>query len=964
MLRISKRAIELEQHEDVFLARYGRLHISALRLTGGDRARADDLIQDAFVHFTRARPNLDALVNLDGYLYRMLRNLHVSEVRRAARSDSRSLAAIDYDSAELVLRVVDPASLIRTQDELRLICRYACIRKESSKAGSVLALRFLHGYYPQEIARVMCASRQAVEERLRVARAEARNYLNDPGGLSFMRGATHAAEKLARVKTGFAQPTDELLADLRRTIFAVRQGSCLTREHLSALYENRGTNQIDCRTLSHLVSCARCLDAANHQLGLPPLAERYPPDVLGNDDRNKAKDHRSGGGGDDGDDGAGGAGVDGEAERGCRRRARDLFEHRPQELRICVNGYTAAAARITSDLCEHTINTNESIDFIEIFSEQDVRLLFINREELLDVERRKQSVTLTLSDERSLRVVVGSGAQTAIYVTYQDPLMRPDPVGSKAARIEPLTLLRESGKPSATGEDEARSGYTITSAWQRMLAWLAARLPSPRMLKTATAGLVAVALIAVLLVRTLAPAVSAAELLRRAAIVEETAGSNPYFARQRTLLLEEREGKEGKLISRRKIEIWQSASRKTEARRVYTERGELVAGRWGNEAGAVIYRSGAQPETEERAQPLTSSLAEDGSAWRLDATPQSFVDLVGDANAVSVEETEGNYVFKYDARSSGGGSPLLRASLVLKRSDLIPLEETLLVAGREGAREYKLIVGETRQRFEHEVDSSVFVPDPELRGTKGVTATRGRWRSPDIESAPTPDSPPTQTSATARASAELEVEVTYLLNEIKANLGEQVSLTRTQEDLLRVEALVETEQRKEEVLRSLGSVRNNPAIRIDVLTVAEAAKSRRESSSPVIEREVETITNQIPASAELRRHLRAQGRGASEHEIAQLADRIMDRSRRGVLHASALQRLVKRFPAREVDALAPDARDKWRRMIREHAQSYRREAAALRRELRSVFPGAPANERAATGAPATDATKAAAQLLR
>src|SRR5687767_8149743 len=173
-------------HEEVFLARYGPLRAWALRLAAGDAARAEDLVHDAFVHFTLARPELERIQNLDGYLYQMLRNLNTSQLRRAARRREDAPAVVEYDSVEFALRGSDPRDLIRVQDELRQVCRYACLRKESSKAGSVLILRFMHGYYPAEIARVCNSSREAVEERLRVARSEAAQFLKDPSSLRFL----------------------------------------------------------------------------------------------------------------------------------------------------------------------------------------------------------------------------------------------------------------------------------------------------------------------------------------------------------------------------------------------------------------------------------------------------------------------------------------------------------------------------------------------------------------------------------------------------------------------------------------------------------------------------------------------------------------------------------------------------------------------------------------------------------
>src|SRR5215210_6141597 len=154
MQQTRKFAANVERHEEVFLARYMRLRTWALQLTENDRERAEDLVHDAYIQFTFTRPELNTISNLDGYLYTMLRNLHLSQVRRSLRLQHRSLSVVDYDSAEIGLQIADSREQIHFQDELRQVCNYACARKDTSKAGSVLILRFLHGYYPGEIAKV------------------------------------------------------------------------------------------------------------------------------------------------------------------------------------------------------------------------------------------------------------------------------------------------------------------------------------------------------------------------------------------------------------------------------------------------------------------------------------------------------------------------------------------------------------------------------------------------------------------------------------------------------------------------------------------------------------------------------------------------------------------------------------------------------------------------------------------
>src|SRR5260370_28741654 len=181
-----------ETHEDLFMQCYKQLLGQALQLTGRDKQQAEDVVHDAYIQFTVARPDLRSIENIEGYLYGMVRKLHMSHLRRATRLQYCSSFLVDYESLEIGLRAMDLGAQMRVQDELRLICRYACIRKRSSKAGSALLLRFFHGYYPTEIARILISPRSAVDDWLRIARREAKIYINDPHSLNFMDERTAA----------------------------------------------------------------------------------------------------------------------------------------------------------------------------------------------------------------------------------------------------------------------------------------------------------------------------------------------------------------------------------------------------------------------------------------------------------------------------------------------------------------------------------------------------------------------------------------------------------------------------------------------------------------------------------------------------------------------------------------------------------------------------------------------------
>lgn len=72
----------------------------AYKITGRDREQAEDLVHDLFVLFMASRPDLDSLDNADGYLYTSLRNLHLSNARRAARRQEVVVAYGDFDVLE------------------------------------------------------------------------------------------------------------------------------------------------------------------------------------------------------------------------------------------------------------------------------------------------------------------------------------------------------------------------------------------------------------------------------------------------------------------------------------------------------------------------------------------------------------------------------------------------------------------------------------------------------------------------------------------------------------------------------------------------------------------------------------------------------------------------------------------------------------------------------------------------
>jgi hypothetical protein len=193
------------------------------------------------------------------------------------------------------------------------------------------------------------------------------------------------------------------------------------------------------------------------------------------------------------------------------------------------------------------------------------------------------------------------------------------------------------------------------------------------------------------------------------------------------------------------------------------------------------------------------------------------------------------------------------------------------------------------------------------------------------------------------ATPELEVEVLRLLNQAGADMGEQVSVTRTPEGLLQVLGLTQTDKRKRELLSALSSLAGNPAVRLDIQTLDEALARRPKdqvSSSSITVETTQPSSNTLPIDQELRHYFarRNVSEAQTDEAIRQFGDRTLRRSLQVLMHAAALKSLAQRFSQEELRTLDADAKAKWLLLIRRHAQGLQQESAVLRREVAPLFP--------------------------
>ncbi len=277
---------------------------------------------------------------------------------------------------------------------------------------------------------------------------------------------------------------------------------------------------------------------------------------------------------------------------------------------------------------------------------------------------------------------------------------------------------------------------------------------------------------------------------------------------------------------------------------------------------------------------------------------------------------------------------IAEAVFIVRAKDWEPSELRLNVRAETGNRIYELAEDLSEVLNLAQVDPKIFTNETvALSPTPKASPQTSPVASPLAKL--NPSNVPLVTQPVA--SADLEVEALQLLNQVGADLGEQISVKRTQEGTLQVSGIVETEQRKTEILNALAPIKNNPAVRVEIQTVAEAVAKQTNTPNPSPStRAVQIAGNTMAAEPELRAYFGREG-GDTDAAIRRFAAHMVSLSNQGMDHLWAIKRLLNQFSPEEQRALTPEARAKWLGLIHAHARSYQQSSQSLRRELQPVF---------------------------
>jgi DNA-directed RNA polymerase specialized sigma24 family protein len=886
-----------QRPEELLETYYGQLLQWGTLITRGDEVMARDIVHDLCLHFTLAQPDLNHVENLDGYLYTSLRHLYLSALDKASREATRLLSVAEYDSIHFAPRSGSPELLLQRQNDIRRICSYAIWRKETSKSASYLTLLFFHGYSRSEIAALACAPLAAIYNKLKIARQELKAHLAQSNSLSIARGDNPPVPALRVTPVPFA----ELFDELRTTILGARSTDCLAADSLLAHYPSTGPKPISCSLLSHIVSCERCLTLLDRHLQRPTSSDREPPlDSMGGSDFKR---------------GSNASGGDYRLfMRSVRWRRDRVYEHRPQALSITVNGKITAFHDVQSErstLCSR-IENPESAQFVEVFSDQQIRLAMLPVGERPPTGQHSQTQRIALSDDRWLELTLrfdGLGLHSE--VTYVDPTLAATTVSDDAEEL-PL--------PAASTEFAETiwfSPATTHNSWHTRVLEALRRMLGQRGL--AWSAMVVIAAIAgTVAYRQLAWHWNPDELLAKSKQVESA--DLDGFVEHRVLDLQAAAA-DGIPVLKGTIDLWQGRNGR-HLRRLYDSSKHLLAEDWqtrDGHQGSVITPDADHLPAEARA--LIGL-----GVWRQDVSAGAFEAIA--PHQLTMHRTANNYEI---TTTASNGLHFASATLVLDRR-LHAIGEILRIQSGNSVSTVRLVEAAYERRPLASVPDSAFEPSD--------LGSRSEFQ-PQSPSSAQPFAQSNPFGSDVR-TAELEVAVLAQLNRIGADVGEPLKVERTANEHIRVDGVVEDADRRRQIVTALEAIPDRRLL--DVLVVSQLdikvphglSKLRTSHATSVY-----TVENsQSPADALIRNHLSREG--LSSDRISALAAQFtrdtLGHAQHALQEAYALDRLGSSFSSTELREMDAASDHQWAQMAAWHASVLNRELRALHDQLVQLTP--------------------------
>ena len=888
--------------DQLLASRYSQLLKWGLVLTRGDADKAQDIVQEFCLYFALTKPDLSAVANLDGYLYTCLRHIFLSGLARSSREALHFVSVAEFDSVDFALAAYRSGDPLQMQNDLRRICGYAVWRKASSKSASYFVLHFFHGYSRREIAELACLPISAIYNKLKAARGEVKSYLESPGKLRIVNRDLPPPPALSWVLLSSA----EIFNELRQAILRSRTSDCLPEEDLLAHYRSSMSTPISCSLLAHLVSCERCLAIVDRHFRRPTLSDREPLDGFG-----------SSSGISNGIAAEASAMANKAMMRSVHKRWARVHDHRPKTLSIAVNGQIIAFHDVQG---EHSslsarIQNLEKAQFIEVFSEQDVRLALLSIGELPPQSPFVRNQRVPLSDARWLELILtfdGLGLNSE--VVYFDPALA---IESAAEDTEESSLISE---PRFDTRLQA-SGVLL---WSRALYAafvrnISALVPSSAVAWALTLTVLIGAAGYVAYRHAIAP-VNAKKLLDESVKIET---ANLQGETEHQVLRIEEVSADGKVLQQGTVDLWKDGNGSRYVRRLYDSQNRLIAAKWRNKNGEASAR-----RKERDKDPLNpNELLPMSEFWDQDLSARAFSTLQG--KEVQAHAIDGGYELT-TLGPTEDRPQLISATLVLERH-LLPIREVMRVRVGDQIHELRFVQTSYERKPSSSVPDTVFDPhDQHLRAfeDQGNPAKLQHYLPSAI--------------GTDVQLAELQIGVLYQLNTLGADTGEPIEVIATPDGRIRVSGTVADDALRREIVSHLQMLSDHQLLDLTLTSPRDVQVRAPDLHAAPAENTSVYDVNQAKslADAPLRKYL--QGKGLIDERLdsaaGQFSNDALQHAQRALQHAYALDRLGNVLSVADLRSISISSRHQWTEMVHKHASDLEEQLRALRGQMAAILP--------------------------
>jgi DNA-directed RNA polymerase specialized sigma24 family protein len=904
--RASKRhekisAVELEQLLENY---YDQLLKWGAQLTRGDVGRAEDIVQDFCLYVTLAKPDLSEVKKLDAYLYTCLRHLYLSDLARSSREALHFINVAEYESIDFVFAAKQTSDPLQLQNDLRRICSYAIWRKESSKSASCFILHFFHGYFRREIGELARLPMPAIYNRLKDARGEVKSFIEVPGKLGFMSRESPPEPELSWSLVSSA----EIFRELRDKILLARASDCLPHDELLAFYTAADSKPIPCALLSHIVSCERCLGIIDRYFRRPTLREREPLDGgLERVDHSITVSSRE-------------PSKRRSVMQLAHKRRNRVMEHRPSILSIAVDGKIVASHDVGANrsLLSARIDRPETVQFVEVFSEQEVRLALLPINGLPPESPYTQTQRVSLSDGRWLELnLTFDGLGLSTEVAYFDPSLGFESFEEIAEGVKSDGLAVPCGTvPTSATSLGARAQSSVARFVELFREWIS--IPA-----MAWAIPLAVLLVAVSVVeyRHTNTPLDAQAILSQSLNIE-TAGLRGQTEHQ-VLRLEE-VCAEGQTLQQGTVDLWRDGDGERYLRRFYNAQHQMVAAEWrGKDGSHHSYRTNRDQDTTDIGAILTDGI------WNQDVSARAFNELAKTASQLNANNG-GN---ELTVSGPTAGLPhLISATLTLDRHRS-PLREVLRI--REGSEIHEIRFAQTdyERKPIRSVPDDLFMQDVQGSDASGPSDSKSfgnvqRSRFSNLGS--------------DVQLAELQIAVLYQLNQIGADTGDPIEIVRTADRRISVSGTISDDARRRAIFSRLASLPNHQSLDVKLISPRDihiempAARSSKLNSTSVFD----SAQTRPLVDSKIREHFQERGLSGQElsSAISSFSRDALLHTQHALQHAYALDRLGNAISASEFRSISLLTQQQWTDMTNGHASALDSELVALHGQLTSISP--------------------------